>query len=123
MDYDVIVVSINYRSGPLGFLSLENDDMPGNLGIRDQILALEWVQENIKYFGGDPKKVTVAGESAGGMSVMYMLMSHLTKGLYSKALIQSGSFVSSYANWDKRPKLYTRKLAEDLGMTCTLLPT
>ena len=115
MDYDVIVVSINYRLGLLGFMTLENDVMPTNLGLRDQILALEWVQDNIKYFGGDPKKVTIAGESSGGMSVMYLLMSHLARGLFSGAIIQSGPMISSYTSWDKRPMLYTKKFAEDLG--------
>ena len=61
LDHDIILVTINYRLGPLGFLTLGNDLMPGNLGLRDQILALEWVQENIAQFGGDPKKVTIAG--------------------------------------------------------------
>ena len=58
LDHDIILVNINYR----GFLTLENDELPGNLTLRDQILALEWIQENIKYFGGDPDKVTIAGE-------------------------------------------------------------
>ena len=80
MDHDVIVVSINYRVGPLAFLTLENDDMPGNLGLRDQVFALQWIQDNIQYFGGDPTKVTISGESAGGMSVMYLLVTHLSKG-------------------------------------------
>ena len=62
LDHDIILVSINYRVGPLSFLTLENDELPGNLALRDQILALEWIQENIKYFGGDPDKVTIAGE-------------------------------------------------------------
>ena len=62
LDHNIILVSINYRVGPLSFLTLENDELPGNLALRDQILALEWIQENIKYFGGDPDKVTIAGE-------------------------------------------------------------
>ena len=62
LDHDIILVSINYRVGPLSFLTLENDELPGNLALRDQIFALEWVQENIKYFGGNPNKVTIAGK-------------------------------------------------------------
>ena len=62
LDHDIILVSINYRVGPLSFLTLENDELPGNLALRDQILALEWIQENIQYFGGDSDKVTIAGE-------------------------------------------------------------
>ena len=78
MDYDVVLVAINYRVGPLAFLTLENDILPGNLGIRDQIVALEWIQENIEYFGGNPQKVTIMGESAGTLFIS------LTKKQFSK---------------------------------------
>ena len=110
---------ICFRVGPLGFLTLENDLMPGNLGLQDQILALKWVQENIAHFGGDPEKVTIAGESAGGMSVMYLLMTETSKGLYSKAIIQSGPLISSYNVWDKNPRVYAKRLASDLGKETT----
>ena len=115
MDYNAILVTVNYRLGPLGFLTLENDDMPGNLGLHDQILALQWVNDNIDRFGGDAQKITIFGESAGAMAVMYLLLSHQTQGLFSKAIIQSGPIVSSYTQWDKKPKLYAWKLAQDLG--------
>ena len=62
---DVIIVTGNYRVGPLGFMCLEDDVMPGNLALWDQRLMLIWVQENIKSFGGDPNNVTVFGNSAG----------------------------------------------------------
>ena len=78
MDYDVVLVAINYRVGPLAFLTLENDVLQGNLGIRDQIVALEWIQENIEYFGGNPQKVTIMGESAGTLFIS------LTKKQFSK---------------------------------------
>ena len=61
MDYNVIMVTINFRLGALGFMTLENDYMPGNLGLWDQKLALEWIQLNIASFGGDAEKVTIAG--------------------------------------------------------------
>jgi carboxylesterase type B len=80
MDHNVILVTVNYRLGPLSFTTLENDLMPGNLGLRDQILALQWVNDNIQSFGGDRKRITIFGESAGGMSVMYLVLSPLTKG-------------------------------------------
>ena len=68
-----------YRLGPLGFLSLGTEDVPGNAGVRDQVLALQWVQDNIAMFGGNPDLVTVYGQSAGSFSSTYHLMSPLTK--------------------------------------------
>ncbi|CAH1790988.1 unnamed protein product, partial [Owenia fusiformis] len=88
---DVVIVTINYRLGPLGFLSTGDDDAPGNAGLLDQIQALKWVNENIASFGGDPKEVTIFGESAGGMSVMALSISPLAEGLFSRAIPQSGS--------------------------------
>ena len=69
------MVSINYRLGLLGFLSLANKRLPGNMGLLDQVMALEWVQRNIKEFGGNPSRVTIMGESAGSWSVFYHMMS------------------------------------------------
>ena len=65
MDGGVILVSINYRLGPLGFLSTGTEEMPGNLGLWDQALALTWLRDNIQYWGGDPGRLTLMGESAG----------------------------------------------------------
>ena len=84
MDYDVVLVSINYRVGPLAFLTLENDVLPGNLGIRDQIVALEWIQENIGYFGGNPQKVTIMGESAGTIHFISLTNQQFSKFFSSK---------------------------------------
>ena len=72
---DVVVVSINYRLGPLGFLCLDTDEGAGNMGLLDMVLALEWVQDNIHLFGGDKDKVTVFGQSAGAASVGHLMMS------------------------------------------------
>ncbi|XP_024219897.2 venom carboxylesterase-6-like [Halyomorpha halys] len=68
MDEDVVFVAPNYRVGTLGFLSLEDNNIPGNMGLKDQALALEWTYREISAFGGDPKLITVIGESAGGES-------------------------------------------------------
>ncbi|HEY8508142.1 MAG TPA: carboxylesterase family protein, partial [Steroidobacteraceae bacterium] len=92
----IVFVSINYRVGLLGFLahpalSAESPDrLSGNYGLLDQIEALRWVQENIAAFGGDPERVTIAGESAGGLSVIALLASPLARGLFSAAIVQSG---------------------------------
>lgn len=94
----VIVVTINYRLGVLGFLShpdLADEDengYSGNYGFMDQLMALEWVQENIPNFGGDPANVTIFGESAGGLSVMAHVVSPAAEGLFSKAIVQSGAY-------------------------------
>ena len=96
----VILVSINYRLGVLGWLahpglSAESPDhVSGNYGLLDQIAALRWVQRNIAAFGGDPANVTVAGESAGGLSILYLMSSPLARGLFAKAVVQSGYMIS-----------------------------
>ncbi|BFZ04972.1 hypothetical protein BsWGS_08011 [Bradybaena similaris] len=87
----VVAVTINYRLGPIGFLSTEDDIMPGNYGMLDQVLALKWVQKYISAFGGDPKQVTIGGESAGSFSVSLLIFSPLANGLYKRAIMESGS--------------------------------
>jgi para-nitrobenzyl esterase len=93
----VVVVSINYRLGALGYFAhpaltkaARPGELLGNYGLMDQIAALQWVQRNIASFGGDPKNVTVFGESAGGMSILALLATPSAKGLYQKAVVQSG---------------------------------
>jgi para-nitrobenzyl esterase len=93
---DVVVVTVNYRLGPLGFLHLPAagaacDDAASNPGILDQIAALAWVRDNAAAFGGDPANVTIFGESAGGMSVATLLASPLARGLFHRAIAQSGA--------------------------------
>ena len=90
----VIGVTINYRLGPLGFLCLpeqmEEAGHTGNYGLFDQLAALQWVQRNIRAFGGDPEKVTLMGQSAGAMSVQHHCQSPLTEGLFRAAVMSSG---------------------------------
>lgn len=91
MDKNVVLVSINFRLGILGFLSTEDDVIPGNYGMKDQVEALRWVKENIIKFGGDPEKVTIFGGSSGGASTGYHMLSPMSKGLFHKAILQSGT--------------------------------
>ncbi|MDD2236332.1 MAG: carboxylesterase family protein, partial [Kiritimatiellae bacterium] len=97
---DVVVVSFNYRLGVLGFLMTDElfareGASVGNAGLLDQILALEWVRDNIAAFGGDPDNVTLFGHSAGAASVSHMLVAPQAKGLFDKAICQSGSVPSN----------------------------
>ncbi|XP_049779940.1 cholinesterase-like [Schistocerca cancellata] len=93
VSYDVILVTINYRLGALGFLSTGDQVVPGNAGVKDQQLAMSWVQRNIARFGGDPQQVTVFGQSAGGISVSFHLVSPTSAGLFSRLIIESGVFI------------------------------
>ncbi|KAK0662144.1 putative esterase/lipase [Cercophora samala] len=86
---DVVVVSVNYRVGSLGFLNLNDGVHKGNYAISDMIAALEWVNKYIKYFGGDPNKVTLFGESAGALGTHVVLSSPKAKGLFHRAILQS----------------------------------
>ena len=102
MRRDVIMVSINYRLGAFGFLSLGNEDVPGNMGMRDQNMALRWVNQNIANFGGNPQQITIFGESAGALSVAYQVISPLSKGLFQRAIIQSGPAINP--SWGRNSK-------------------
>ena len=91
-----VVVSINYRLGPLGWLTHPalrdgtKNDNSGNYGTLDIIKALKWVRDNIKSFGGNPGNVTVAGESAGGMNIFSLIIFEEAKGLFHRGIIESG---------------------------------
>ncbi len=115
---DVVLVCINYRLGPLGFLrltDLTNGQIPagGNEGILDQIAALEWVRDNIAEFGGDPGNVTIFGESAGGMSVGTLLAAPAARGLFHKAIPQSGACHTGAAR--ERANRNAEKIMKKLG--------
>ncbi|KAG5891756.1 hypothetical protein JTB14_012490 [Gonioctena quinquepunctata] len=115
MTEDVVLVTFNYRLGPLGFLRLEDSSLgvPGNAGLKDMVMALKWVQRNIKQFTGDPNNVTIFGESAGGAAVHYLMLSPMAKGLFHKAIAQSGCATNQWA----RCSNYTlHRLAENLGI-------
>lgn len=97
----VILVTVNYRLGPFGFLCAPEliEETPagaGNYGLMDQIASLEWVRDNIAAFGGDPDNVTIFGQSAGAISVQCLACSPKAKGLFHKAIIQSGGFTPDF---------------------------
>lgn len=80
MDQNVILVTFNYRLGALGFLNVGDDAYPGNLGMKDQVMALRWIRDNIYAFGGDPNRVTIFGDSSGSASVSYHILSPMSRG-------------------------------------------
>ncbi|KAJ3620299.1 hypothetical protein MTP99_004262 [Tenebrio molitor] len=94
---DIVYVAFNYRLGPFGFISTQDDVIPGNNGLKDQQLALRWVHDNIQLFGGDPDKITIFGQSAGSASVAYQLINQNSRDLFRGAILQSGSFLSPWA--------------------------
>lgn len=115
---DVVVVTINYRLGVLGFVNfgeaLGLPDIPSNLGIRDQIAALEWVRDNIAGFGGDPARVTIGGQSAGSMSVSLLMHAQRAWPLFRGAIMQSGA-VSLIHSREKSLSI-ARRYAQLLGV-------
>ncbi|XP_012262860.2 pyrethroid hydrolase Ces2a-like [Athalia rosae] len=100
---DLIVVVPQFRLGLLGLYSLQTDDVPGNVQFLDQIMAMQWVQDNIEYFGGDKNRVTLWGQSSGAASVHFHLLSPLTEGLFHQTILQSGSALRTYGI-DPRPE-------------------
>lgn len=99
VEEDIVVVSFNYRLNLYGFF--HDEHFPVNVGLDDQRVALQWVQKNIHLFGGDPKRVTIMGWSAGSGSVTYLLYNTEAKGLFHSAIAMSGSFLSPWAYIDK----------------------
>lgn len=114
IQHNVLLVTFNYRLEILGFLCLGIKEAAGNAGLKDQVEALKWVQNNIKAFGGDPEKVTIFGESAGAASVIYHLLSPMSKGLFSRAILQSGSAMSPWAV-QYEPLQIASQLAKQMG--------
>lgn len=112
----IILVSIQYRLGAFGFFSTGDSTAPGNYGMLDQVEALKWIKENIKSFGGDPSKVTLLGESAGGSSVNFHLLSSLSKGLFHRLISESGTDLSPFAfHGESGVTSSSLKLAENLN--------
>jgi len=99
MKKDVVLVTIQYRLGSLGFLSVGSSELnvPGNAGLKDQVMALKWIKNNCAKFGGNPDCITVFGESAGGASTHYMMLTDQTQGLFHRGITMSGNAMSTWA--------------------------
>ncbi|XP_073967345.1 LOW QUALITY PROTEIN: carboxylic ester hydrolase-like [Choristoneura fumiferana] len=112
--HDIILVTLNYRLGPYGFMCLDTPAAPGNQGLKDQQLALRWVRDNIEAFGGDADKITIFGESAGSASVDFHLYQE-QENLFQQAIMQSGTILNPWVvtNPGNEGPL---KLAEHLGV-------
>nr|XP_048287092.1 liver carboxylesterase-like isoform X1 [Myodes glareolus] len=104
---NIVIVSIQYRLGILGFFSTGDKHATGNWGYLDQVAALRWVQQNIAYFGGNPGQVTIFGVSAGGTSVSSLVLSPMSKGLFHRAIMESGVALLPDLISDTHERVYT----------------
>lgn len=96
MDRNIVLVTLNYRLGTLGFLSTGTKESPGNNGLKDQVIALRWIKDHISKFGGDPNSITIMGYSAGAISVTLHMVSPMSRGLFHKAIVMSGSATAQW---------------------------
>ncbi|XP_059097691.1 cholinesterase-like [Tigriopus californicus] len=111
---DVVFVSVNYRVNAFGFLSWEDNVLPGNMGLTDQSLAIAWVYENIESFGGNRNQITLMGHSAGAASTMFHVISSRSNSRISRAIMMSGSGLAPWA-LQQNPRANARRLAQVLG--------
>ncbi|KAG0428162.1 hypothetical protein HPB47_024836 [Ixodes persulcatus] len=112
---DVVMVSMNYRVGPLGFLNSGTSHSSGNAGLHDQLLAMKWVKENIRTFGGNPDDITLLGQSAGAISIGLHLISPMSRGLFKRVIMESGSPYFRIADNTKEGPHKVEKLARALS--------
>jgi len=111
---EIVLVVVQYRLGPFGFLYTGDDTVSANNGMKDMVQGLRWVQENIQAFGGDPGQVTIMGESAGSASALYMLISPLAQGLFHKVVAMSGTPLQEWAI-DRNPVESTKRVAKHVN--------
>lgn len=117
LDEDIILVTINYRVGPFGFLSLNTAEYSGNMGLKDQLQALRWVNENIDHFGGDANKITIFGQSAGAAAVHLHMLIPAARNLFQRAIASSGSMLNPWSYSKKNHTQIVGKLvARDKGI-------
>uniref|UniRef100_A0A182QV29 carboxylesterase n=1 Tax=Anopheles farauti TaxID=69004 RepID=A0A182QV29_9DIPT len=120
----VIVVTFQYRLSVFGFFSTGDRSASGNFGMKDQVMALRWVKRNIRAFGGDPRRVTIFGESAGGACTQFHLISPLSRGLFQRAITMSGSALSTWSVPIEDPLALARAQAQVVGIPgADVMPT
>jgi len=120
MGEDVIVVTVNYRLSGFGFMSFDNEKVSGNMGLEDTALAIDWVRENIAQFGGDPERITIFGESAGGMAVHANVLSPRNKDKLAGAIAMSGTMISFGIHNPNDDGLKAKILSEALNCSPSL---
>jgi carboxylesterase type B len=118
VDEDVVVVTINYRLGALGFMTFGNHEVSGNMGLKDQQMAIQWIRNNIRHFGGNPEKVTLFGESAGGISVHAQVLSPFNYGLLAGGIAQSGTMLMTPL--DNHPEKMAKETAKRMECSTQL---
>jgi len=114
LDRDVVLVEVQYRLGPLGFMCLPDDEAAGNQALLDQMLGLQWARDHIEHFGGDPDRITIFGESAGSASVTALTISPLSQDMFTQSIAESGSTLSSWA-FDSSPEKHAREISAHVG--------
>lgn len=112
LNENVVLVTSNYRLGPFGFLSLQTEEYSGNMGLKDQLLALKWTHENIHNFGGDSSRITMFGQSAGASSVNFHILSPASRSFFKRAIMSSGC---AFNPWSFNRKNHTKVLARFLA--------
>lgn len=118
---EVVIITFAYRLGALGFLNMTDPslEVPGNAGLKDQVMALNWIKSNCTYFGGDCNNITLFGHGAGAASVHYMMLTNQTKGLFHKAICMSGTALAPWAMALSSSTNWALRLAEAIGYKCT----
>lgn len=120
LDEDIVLVTIQYRLGPFGFLALDHPEYSGNQGLKDQLLALEWVNRNIHNFGGTKSQITLWGHSAGASAVNFHVLSPQAKGLFQRAILAGGAVYNQFAylsNREEQTIVLRNKLSELLEIS------
>lgn len=120
---DIVVVTVNHRLNVLGFLDLssfgEKYKYSANTGVMDMVAALQWIHDNIESFGGDPSQVTVAGQSGGGGKVQTLMVTPSAKGLFQRAIVQSGPYGRGHMNSKSDARAFGAAVAKELGLSAS----